>query len=308
MSERHPPRLGVRVQALKSGKVNHVESPEPRSGSFDGVLASLQESLAYRFQDTSLLNLALSVLRPPLTPEAAAARQRLEFLGDAAWDFAVAEAVFRTWPHATAGDLTRFRSTWCSTPGLAEIARQVALPVPHGPGLLEPSDRLPAELPADRSRGEGKEDRLGPNDRLLAELPAARSRGKKKGERSGPSDRVLAELLEAVLGAMVEDGGLDAVRALAERMITQHGMATTPPPVDPKSALQMLVQARYCTLPAYHLLQRRGPPHQPTFRVVVRVNGEGIEVLAEAEGNTRQAAEQEAARLAIQRLTEGSSP
>ncbi len=261
-----------------------MDSPEPHSGSFDGVLASLQESLVYRFQDISLLSLALSVLRPPLTPEAAAARQRLEFLGDAAWDFAVAEAVFRTWPHATAGDLTRFRSTWCSTPGLAEIARQVALPVPHGPCPLEPSDRLPAEL------------------------PTARCRGKNKGERSGPSDRVLAELLEAVLGAVVEDGGLDAVRALAERMITLHGMATAPPPVDPKSALQMLVQARYCTLPAYRLLQRRGPPHQPTFRVVVRVNGEGIEVLAEAEGNTRQAAEQEAARLAIQQLNEGSSP
>jgi ribonuclease-3 len=107
---------------------------------------------------------------------------------------------------------------------------------------------------------------------------------------------------------MVEDGGLDAVRALAHRLITQHSIATAPPPVDPKSALQMLVQARYATLPAYHLLGRRGPPHQPIFRVVVRVNGEGIEVQAEAEGTTRQAAEQEAARLALQRLNPDSSP
>ncbi len=232
----------------------------PRSDSFDGILAAFQEFLAYTFQDPSRLTLALSVLRPPLTPEAAAARQRLEFLGDAAWDFAVAQAVFQAWPHATAGDLTRFRSAWCSTPGLAQIARYVGLPVPEGPGPLE------------------------------------------------PSDRVLAELLEAVLGAMVEDGGLDAVRALAHRLITQHSIATAPPPVDPKSALQMLVQARYGTLPAYRLLGRRGPAHQPIFRVVVRVNGEGIEVLADAEGSTRQAAEQEAARLALQRLNEGSSP
>jgi ribonuclease-3 len=118
---------------------------------------------------------------------------------------------------------------------------------------------------------------------------------------------VLAELLEAVLGAMVEDGGLDAVRALAHRMITQHRIPTAPPPVDPKSALQMLVQARYSTLPAYRLVERRGPPHQPIFRVMVKVNGEGIEVLVEAEGTTRQAAEQEAARLALQRLNQEGS-
>lgn len=258
-----------------------MERSEPRSDSFDGILAAFQESLAYTFQDPSLLTLALSVLRPPLTPEAAAARQRLEFLGDAAWGLAVAEAVFQIWPQATAGDLTRFRSSWCSTPGLAQIARQIGFPAPEGPGPPLPSEWL------------------------LAELPAASSREESKGERPGPSDRVLAELLEAVLGAMVEDGGLDAVRALARRLITQHRIATAPP-VDPKSALQMLVQARYGTLPSYRLLGRRGPPHQPIFRVVVRVNGEGIEVQTEAEGSTRQAAEQAAARLALERLNEGA--
>jgi ribonuclease-3 len=237
-----------------------MEDPHAHMTQFEAALASLQDSLAYRFQDASLLTLALSVLRPPLSPEAAASRQRLEFLGDAAWDFAVAEAVFQSWPRATAGDLTRFRSSWCSTPGLAQIARQVGLPLPEGPGPSE------------------------------------------------PSDRVLAELMEAVLGAMVEDGGLDAVRSLAHRLITRDRIAAAPPPVDPKSALQMLVQARYGALPAYRLLGRRGPPHQPIFRVMVKVNGEGMEVQAEAEGSTRQAAEQEAARRALQQLDPESSP
>jgi ribonuclease-3 len=112
--------------------------------------------------------------------------------------------------------------------------------------------------------------------------------------------------MEAVLGAMVKDGGLDTVRALAHRMIAQRSLSTLPPPVDPKSALQMLAQARFGTLPAYRLVQRRGPPHQPIFRVVVSVGGEGIEIQAEAEGTTRQAAEQEAARSALDQLNEGS--
>ncbi len=225
---------------------------------FESAIASVQEILGYRFRNPTLLAQALGAWNLPLSPEAAAARQRLEFLGDAAWDFAVAAAAFRARPDATAGDLTRFRATWCSTTGLADLARQIGLPAPEGPSA-----------------------------------PA-------------PTERVLAEIFEAVLGAMVEDGGLDAVRSLAHRVIAQEGIPATPPPVDPKSALQMLVQARFGTLPAYRLLERRGPPHHPTFRVAVRVHGGEDEVQAEAEGSNRQAAEQEAARLALERLNQVS--
>jgi ribonuclease-3 len=225
---------------------------------FESAIASVQEILGYRFRNPTLLAQALGAWNLPLSPEAAAARQRLEFLGDAAWDFAVAAAAFRARPDATAGDLTRFRATWCSTTGLADLARQIGLPAPEGPSA-----------------------------------PA-------------PTERVLAEIFEAVLGAMVEDGGLDAVRSLAHRVIAQEGIPATPPPVDPKSALQMLVQARFGTLPAYRLLERRGPPHHPTFRVAVKVHGGEDEVQAEAEGGNRQAAEQEAARLALERLSRAS--
>ncbi|MBI4734477.1 MAG: ribonuclease III family protein [candidate division NC10 bacterium] len=223
---------------------------------FEEVIASVQEILAYRFRNPALLRQALGAWNLPLSPEAAAARQRLEFLGDAAWDFAVAAAAFQFCPHATAGDLTRYRAAWCSTEGLAHLARQLGLPTPDG-----------------------------------AASPV-------------PSERVIAEMLEATLGAMVEDGGLDAIRALAHRVIAQEGVTTAPPPVDPKSALQMLAQARYGTLPAYRLVDRRGPPHHPIFRVGVRVNGAGILVQAEAEGPSRQAAEQQAARMALQQLVE----
>ncbi|MBI3085378.1 MAG: ribonuclease III family protein [candidate division NC10 bacterium] len=223
---------------------------------FEEVIASVQDILAYRFRNPALLRQALGAWNLPLSPEAAAARQRLEFLGDAAWDFAVAAAAFQLCPRATAGDLTRYRAAWCSTEGLAHLARQLGLPTPDG-----------------------------------AASPV-------------PSERVIAEMLEATLGAMVEDGGLDAIRALAHRVIAQEGVTTAPPPVDPKSALQMLAQARYGTLPGYRLLERRGPPHHPIFRVGVRVNGAGIEVQAEAEGASRQAAEQEAARMALQQLLE----
>jgi len=74
------------------------------------------------------------ILTPPLTPQQAAARQRLEFLGDAAWNFAVADTAFHLWPSASAGDLTRLRATWSSRSGLARLARQFALPLPDVAG------------------------------------------------------------------------------------------------------------------------------------------------------------------------------
>jgi ribonuclease III len=246
---------------------------------FEAVVASVQEVLGYRFRDPALLRQALGAWNLPLSPEAAIARQRLEFLGDAAWGLAVAHVAYEVRPQATAGDLTRFRAAWCSSVGLAHLARQIGLPPPEVLAATAPSGQAMAETPEGRTRG-------------LDVTPTPE-----------PSERALAEVFEAILGAMVEDGGLDTVRALAHRVITQERNAA-PPPVDPKSALQMLAQSRYGALPAYRLLERRGPAHHPTFRVAVRVNGDGVEVRAEAEGTSRQAAEQEAARLALQQLTQ----
>lgn len=233
-------------------------SPTDTKPDAEFMLESLQDSLGHRFRDVGLLGLALSTLKPPLTPETAAARQRLEFLGDAAWNFALALAVFRAHPQGPPGDLTRRRAAWSSRSGLARLGKRLGLPTPS-----------------------------------LAPL--------------GPSQRVLAELLEAVLGAMVEDGGFEAIRALAARVVDQGGESTTHPIVDAKSALQMAALALQEKLPSYRLLEKRGPAHHPTFRVAVTVRGPQGEIRMEAEGGSRQAAEQEAARLALLSLS-GSSP
>lgn len=234
-------------------------SPANASQEIAPDLEALQGSLGYRFRDPARLTLALSVLRQPLSPETAAARQRLEFLGDAAWNFALALAVFRAEPQGSPGDLTRLRAAWSSRTGLARLARRLGLPAPKT-------------------------------------VPA------------GPSQRVLAELLEAVLGAVVQDGGFDAVRALATRVIAQGGRLSSQTVVDPKSALQMAALASQEKLPSYRLIEKRGPAHHPTFRVSVTVRGPAGEIRAEAEGSSRQAAEQEAARMALAAYEESITP
>ncbi len=226
---------------------------ETTSSILQPVSASLQAALDYRFQEPTRLALALAVLAPPLSPEAAMGRQRLEFLGDAAWNYAVAAQLYLICPQGSAGELTRLRASHCSTEGLAQLARRLGLPSPPG-----------------------------------------------------SSERVLAEMLEAVLGAMVEDGGLEPVRALANRLISEVKQATAPPPVDPKSALQMLLQAQGEKLPTYRLLERRGPAHHPVFRIRVTISTAATDIRAEGEGSSRQAAEQEAARVALAHFTQVS--
>ena len=68
---------------------------------------------------------------------------------------------------------------------------------------------------------------------------------------------------------------------------------------DYKSALQELVQSRNEPLPEYRLIGTVGPDHRKLFQVEVVVNGGPV---ADATGTSKKEAEQEAARLALERL------
>ena len=59
------------------------------------------------------------------------------------------------------------------------------------------------------------------------------------------------------------------------------------------------MQARNAPLPEYRLVGTLGPDHRKLFQVEVVVNGESV---AEATGTSKKEAEQEAARLALERL------
>ncbi len=84
---------------------------------------------------------------------------------------------------------------------------------------------------------------------------------------------VLADALEASLGAMFLDAGLDPARnfvrgAFATAMATQ-----TDPPKDAKTALQEWAQRQGMPLPAYVVASRTGPSHSPSFVITVQLAG-----------------------------------
>jgi ribonuclease III len=102
---------------------------------------------------------------------------------------------------------------------------------------------------------------------------------------------VLADALEAALGAIYLDGGLEPARDFVRRAWGEAMSAQETPPKDAKTALQEWAQKRGLELPVYAVTERSGPPHAPVFTVTVTVGDRSGVGMA---GNKR-AAEQLAA-------------
>ena len=102
---------------------------------------------------------------------------------------------------------------------------------------------------------------------------------------------VLADALEAALGAIYLDGGLDPAREFVRRAWGEAMNAQEAPPKDAKTALQEWAQKRGKDLPAYTVTSRSGPPHAPIFVVRVSVG----DLTGEGTAGSKRAAEQRAA-------------
>lgn len=110
---------------------------------------------------------------------------------------------------------------------------------------------------------------------------------------------ILADALEALVGAIYLDRGLEAARALAARLLRQRleELPQASELKDAKTRLQEWLQGRGLGLPEYTVMEVSGEPHEQRFRVRCDVNG--LAIAAEAEGSSRRRAEQEAAALVL---------
>ena len=112
------------------------------------------------------------------------------------------------------------------------------------------------------------------------------------------SRAVLANLVEAVLGAVYLDAGLDAVRdcvrlVLADALQEVRELRTAAPP---KQALQQLAQERFGVPPSYAVVESRGQAHARAFLVQATVKHQ---TFPSAWGRTRKEAESWAAVEAL---------
>ncbi len=123
------------------------------------------------------------------------------------------------------------------------------------------------------------------------------------GGRDKPS--ILADALEAMFGAVYLDGGLDAAASLIVELFRDRitDVAAEEFTTDHKSRLQELAARRYGRLPVYELVGS-GPEHAKTFTAAVSVDGN---VAGTGAGRTKKEAEQHAAEVAYERLSEATN-
>ncbi|MGH9662563.1 MAG: ribonuclease III, partial [Bryobacteraceae bacterium] len=220
----------------------------------------------HRFRDRDILDRALThsshVHEATLgAPDPATDNEQLEFLGDAVLGFLISEHLVRRFPAAPEGRLSKLRAHLVSAAHLHEVAR--GLNLGHYLQL-----------------GRGEEMSGGRAKRTL-----------------------LVDALEALIAAMYLDSGIDAVRrfvevAVAGQIDRDFLASADQSPVDFKSALQELAQARKLPPPRYSIVREKGPDHSKTFTLEVRVG----EHRAQAEGYSKKAASQKAASAVLDLL------
>ena len=202
----------------------------PRGDAPEG-LAELERRLGHTFANPAFASQALTH-RSFGTPH----NERLEFLGDALLNCAVATLLYDRFENLPEGDLSRVRAALVNQASLSKVAQELGL-----------GDRL--------RLGEG-------------EL--------KSGGFRRPSilADALEALLGAVYLDGGFDAARKAVATLlAQRLENPEGL---PVEKDPKTALQEYLQAKRLALPRYSVSKTEGEAHDQTFTVECRVDDLGV--------------------------------
>lgn len=116
----------------------------------------------------------------------------------------------------------------------------------------------------------------------------------------GALANTVADAMEAALGALYLDGGLDAARRFVRGAWSARMEGQKRPPTDPKTALQEWLMGRGRPLPRYEVMQQTGPSHAPEFAVTVTAG--------ELSGDGLAGSKREAERLAAAALLKKLAP
>lgn len=120
-----------------------------------------------------------------------------------------------------------------------------------------------------------------------------------RDDGAADSDNVLGDVMEALIGALFIEAGMDAARDFVRRLWGDRVQTQDRAPRHPKSALQEWAAAHRRKPPEYVMTGRSGPHHAPRFVVTVSIKGAGE---ASAEGGSKQEAETAAAKSLLAKL------
>jgi ribonuclease III len=222
-----------------------------------GGMQEFEQRIGYRFENGDMLEQALTHISALAGGRnRAGSYQRLEFLGDHVLGLVISDMLFRAFPKADEGEMSRRLADLVRKEACAEVARAID---------------------------------LGTVIRLGASESNAGGRGR---------TAILADVCEALVGAVYLDGGYEAASDMIGRLWGERMRTPTRPLRDSKTVLQEWAQARGLPTPNYREVERKGPDHNPEFRVTVELPKFAP---AEGSGRSKRAAEQAAAAAMLTR-------
>lgn len=126
-----------------------------------------------------------------------------------------------------------------------------------------------------------------------------------KGEKESKGNQnqsLLADSFEAFIGALYLDKGIDDVRSFILDTILSdvQALVQNKSLKDPKSLLQEFIQAKKQNFPTYRVIKEEGPAHAKKFLVGVYIKEL---LLGEGQGKSKQEAEENAAKIALEKVT-----
>lgn len=122
-------------------------------------------------------------------------------------------------------------------------------------------------------------------------------RSQPEGSRNRPN--LLADTLEALLGAIYLESGFEEASRVVLHLLEDDLQSAQDLRRDFKTVLQETSQRDFQSLPEYEVVEELGPPHDRTFRVEVKLNGE---VMGTGQGRSKREAGQRAAERALEKL------
>ena len=112
-------------------------------------------------------------------------------------------------------------------------------------------------------------------------------------------DKVIADCLEALIGAIYLDKGINFVEKFILNLWNEHINASVITEIDAKTKLQEYSLKMFKILPIYRLISNTGPRHKPLFKVSVKLKNTRIFT---ADGSSKKDAEQNAATLCFESI------
>ena len=112
-------------------------------------------------------------------------------------------------------------------------------------------------------------------------------------------DKVVADCLEALIGAIYLDKGLNYTEKFILNLWSEHIIASSVTQIDAKTKIQEHSLKVFKVLPIYKLISNTGPRHKPLFKVAVKLKNTKFFT---AEGASKKDAEQNAASLCLESI------